>query len=64
MRDEKVNYKIRELSLAKTPIISVVGEKEMENETVTVRRLGVDEQSVIGLEKFVQQIANDIKMPN
>ena len=64
LRDEKVNYKIRELSLAKTPIIAVVGEKEMENETVTIRRLGVDEQSVIGLEKFVQQIANDIKMPN
>ena len=42
LRDEKVNYKIRELSLSKTPIIAVVGEKEMTDKNVTLRYLGQD----------------------
>ena len=63
LRDEKVNYKVRELSLAKTPIIAVVGEKEQNDKTVTLRRLGVEQQDVIALSEFVNQMANDVKMP-
>lgn len=40
LRNEKINYKVREHSLAKIPVIAVVGAKEKENGTVTVRRLG------------------------
>jgi threonyl-tRNA synthetase len=40
LRNEKINYKIREHSLAKTPIIAVVGRKEAEDRTVALRRLG------------------------
>jgi len=63
LRDEKVNYKVRELSLAKTPIIAVVGEKEQNDKTVTLRRLGVEKQEVIGLAEFVNQMVDAVKMP-
>ena len=63
MRDEKVNYKIRELSLAKTPIIAVVGEKEMADKTVTLRHLGSDQQETIALDKFVNDMKLAIQMP-
>lgn len=63
LRDEKVNYKIRELSLAKTPIIAVVGEKEQNDKTVTLRKLGVDAQEVVALNDFVRQMVDAVKMP-
>ncbi len=63
MRDEKVNYKIRELSLSKTPIILVVGEKEQMDKSVTIRRLGSDKQDVMELNDFVTFIAKEIKLP-
>ena len=63
LRDEKVNYKVRELSLAKTPIIAVVGEKEMENESVTLRYLGVDKQEVKSLSEFVEYMKDAVKLP-
>lgn len=63
LRDEKVNYKIRELSLAKTPIIAVVGEKEAADKTVTLRRLGVDKQETMPLSEFIVQMVDAVKMP-
>ena len=63
LRDEKVNYKIRELSLAKTPIIAVVGEKEAAAKTVTLRRLGVDKQETMPLSEFIAQMVDAVKMP-
>ena len=63
LRDEKVNYKVRELSLAKTPIIAVVGEKEMNDKTVTLRHLGIEGQTVKPLSEFVSQMVDAVKMP-
>lgn len=63
LRDEKVNYKIRELSLAKTPIIAVVGEKESADRSVTLRRLGVEKQETVSLDDFVAQMRDAVKMP-
>lgn len=63
LRDEKVNYKVRELSLAKTPIIVVVGEKEQENESVTLRYLGKENQEVKSLSEFIEYMKNAVKMP-
>ena len=62
-RDEKVNYKVRELSVAKTPIVAVVGEKEANDKTVTLRRLGVEKQEVISLADFIGQMRDAVKMP-
>ena len=63
LRDEKVNYKIRELSLAKTPIIAVVGEKEAADKTVTLRKLGVEQQETVALDTFVADMGAAVKMP-
>ena len=59
LRNEKINYKIREHSLAKIPVIAIVGAKERENKTVTVRRLGVEQQEVIGLADLVQSLVKE-----
>ena len=63
LRAEKVNYKIRELSLAKTPIIAVVGEKEAVDQSVTLRHLGVEKQETITLLEFARNMANAVKFP-
>ena len=63
LRDEKVNYKIRELSLAKTPIIAVVGDKEAADKSVTLRRLGIEKQETKSLDAFVAEMRDAIKMP-
>lgn len=62
-RDEKVNYKVRELSVAKTPIVAVVGEKEANDKTVTLRRLGVEKQDVVPLADFIAQMQDAVKLP-
>lgn len=63
LRAEKMNYKVRELSLAKTPIIAVVGEKESAEQTVNLRRLGVEKQETKSLLQFIRDMTAAIKMP-
>ncbi len=63
-RNEKINYKIREHSLLKVPIIGIVGEKEQINNTITLRRLGSKEQLTIPVKDTVEQIKKEIKPPN
>lgn len=64
LRNEKINYKVREHSLAKIPVIAVVGAKEKENGTVTVRRLGSEKQEVMKLEDFIGTLVEEAKMPH
>lgn len=64
LRNEKINYKVREHSVAKIPFIAVVGAKEKENGTVTVRRLGSDKQEVIKLEDFIAALVKEAQMPH
>ena len=63
-RNEKINYKIREHSLLKAPIIGIVGEKEQTNNTITLRRLGSKEQLTIPVKDAVQQIKKEIRPPS
>ncbi len=63
-RNEKINYKIREHSLLKVPIIGIVGEKEQINNTITLRRLGSKEQLTIPVKDTLEQIKKEIKPPN
>lgn len=64
LRNEKINYKVREHSVAKTPVIAVVGAKERENRTVTVRRIGSDKQEVMALDGFIKALVEEAKMPH
>lgn len=57
IRNEKINYKIREHSIAKVPIILAIGEREMKNKTVTVRYLGKTQTHVEPLEEFCKKCA-------
>ncbi len=64
LRNEKITYKIREHSVAKIPVIAVVGAKEKENKTVTIRRIGSDKQEVIQLDEFIKAMVEEAKMPS
>ena len=64
LRNEKINYKVREHSVAKVPVIAVVGAKEKENRTVTVRRIGSDKQEVIKLDELIKALVEEAKMPH
>ncbi len=64
LRNEKITYKIREHSVAKVPVIAVVGAKEKENGTVTVRRLGSDKQEILKLDDFIKNLVEEARMPH
>lgn len=59
LRSEKINYKIRELSLQKFPYILVVGEKEAQTGTVSVRARGGENLGVMSLDAFIERISTE-----
>jgi len=63
LRNEKINYKIREHSLAKIPYIIVCGKKEVLENTVTIRKLGSDKQETIKKEKLIKNMLDLNKLP-
>jgi len=63
LRNQKINYKIREHSLAKVPMILVCGKKEVAENTVTVRRLGSDKQETFKREDLIKNILTANKLP-
>jgi threonyl-tRNA synthetase len=63
LRNQKINYKIREHSLAKIPMILVCGKKEVSENTVTVRRLGSEKQETFKREDLIKNILDANKLP-
>ena len=63
-RNEKINYKVREHSIAKIPIIAVVGEKEVESRTINVRRLGIKESQTIALHDAITKLSMEATPPD
>ena len=64
LRNEKINYKVREHSLAKVPALLVVGKKEAAERTVSVRRLGQDKQEVMPLDIALKALADEAVPPD
>jgi len=64
LRNEKINYKVREHSLAKVPVMLVCGKREAEEETVSVRRLGSRDQVSMSLEQAVAEIVDEATPPD
>ena len=64
LRNEKINYKVREHSLAKVPVLLVVGKKEAAERTVSVRRLGQEKQEVMPLEGALMALADEAIAPD
>ena len=63
-RNEKINYKVREHSVGKVPVILAVGHREVEERTVTVRRLGEKQTSVQSLGDVTKELARDALPPD
>ena len=63
LRNEKINYKVREHSLAKIPYILVCGKKEVAENTVTVRKLGSEKQENIKRDVLIKNMLDQNKLP-
>jgi len=63
LRNEKINYKVREHSLAKIPFIIVCGKKEVAENTVTVRKLGSDKQEIMKRKDLIKNMLASNKLP-
>ncbi|HEY8128852.1 MAG TPA: threonine--tRNA ligase [Hyphomicrobium sp.] len=64
LRNEKINLKVREHSLAKVPVILVVGKREAEEKKVSIRRLGSQDQTVLGLEEALKALSDEATPPD
>jgi len=63
LRNEKINYKVREHSLAKVPVLLVAGRREAEEKTISVRRLGEKHQKVLPLDEAIAALALEARVP-
>jgi threonyl-tRNA synthetase len=64
LRNEKINYKVREHSMAKVPFLLVAGRREAENHTLTVRRLGVEAQETLALDDVIPMLKAEATPPD
>ena len=64
LRNEKINYKVREHSLAKVPHLLVIGKREADEQTVAVRTLGSDGQRIMSLEDAITMLAQEGTPPD
>ncbi len=64
LRNEKINYKVREHSLAKVPVMLVVGKKEAETRQVSIRRLGSDKSQVMALDEALKALTEEATPPD
>jgi threonyl-tRNA synthetase len=64
LRNEKINYKVREHSNQKVPVIAVVGEREAQERTVALRRLGSKQQEVLALDDAVTRLGQEAAAPS
>ncbi|MEY3434622.1 MAG: hypothetical protein RLZZ195_89, partial [Pseudomonadota bacterium] len=63
LKNEKINYKIREHSLSKTPILMICGSKEQESQSITLRRLGQEKQDTLPLKEAVDLLVKESLAP-
>jgi len=64
LRNEKINYKVREHSLAKVPALLVIGKKEASDQTVSIRRLGKEGQQVMPLDAALKALEEEAVPPD
>jgi len=62
LRNEKISYKVREHSVAKVPVLMAVGQREVDEETVALRRLGSKHQMVLGLDEAIHTLSDEIRL--
>ena len=62
LRNEKISYKVREHSVAKIPILMAVGQREIDEDTVAIRRLGSKRQQVVAVNEAISQLTDEIRL--
>jgi len=63
LKNQKINYKIREHSLSKVPLLLICGQKEVKDNTVTIRKLGSEKQETLLLDQAIKNISQQNKFP-
>ena len=63
LRNEKINYKIREHSLAKVPVLMICGSKEVQDKTITLRRLGKEDQQTAKFSEILSSLSQESQAP-
>jgi threonyl-tRNA synthetase len=63
LKNQKINYKIREHSLSKVPLLLICGEKEVKNNSITIRKLGSEKQETLQLDQAIKNISQQNKFP-
>ena len=63
LKNHKINFKIREHSLSKVPLLVICGEKELKTNSVTIRKLGVEKQETLKIDQAIQLISSQNKYP-
>ena len=61
LRNEKISYKVREHSVAKVPVLLAVGQREVENRSVAMRRLGSKQQRVLSIEEAIDALETEVR---
>jgi len=61
LRNEKISYKVREHSVAKVPVLLAVGQREVDEETVAMRRLGSKKQKVVSVVEAIAELSDEIR---
>jgi threonyl-tRNA synthetase len=64
VRNEKINYKVRDHSLGKVPVILALGQREVAERTVSLRRLGENDTRTLPLEEVTALLADEAKAPD
>jgi len=63
-RNEKINYKIREHSVSKIPVLMICGAKEVQNKTITIRRFGQEQQQTMSLDEAMDKLSYESRTPS
>jgi len=63
LKNQKINYKIREYSLSKVPLLLICGQKELKEKSVTIRKLGSEKQETLSIDKAIKQISKQNQFP-
>ena len=63
LKNHKINFKIREHSLAKVPLLLICGKKESKDKSITIRKLGTEKQETMSVSKAIQEISKKNKFP-
>jgi len=63
LKNHKINFKIREHSLSKVPLLLICGSKEVKKNSITIRKLGTDKQQTLKMDKAIQKISKENQSP-